>query len=75
TEKIDRGVKEKAKRLNRIATILKDIAQSRLKSAADEHWSDGALERLCKIGFSTCTPVILSSHGRERGVSRVQHCM
>jgi hypothetical protein len=24
--------------------ILKDIAQSRLKSAADEHWSDGALE-------------------------------
>ncbi|XP_004490814.1 senescence-associated protein AAF, chloroplastic isoform X2 [Cicer arietinum] len=44
TEKIDRGVKEKAKRLNRIATILKDIAQSRLKSAADEHWSDGALE-------------------------------
>ncbi|AES99248.1 hypothetical protein MtrunA17_Chr5g0434671 [Medicago truncatula] len=44
TEKIDRGVKEKAKRLNRIATILKDIAQTRLKSAADEHWSDGALE-------------------------------
>lgn len=24
--------------------ILKDIAQTRLKSAADEHWSDGALE-------------------------------
>ncbi|CAI8586033.1 unnamed protein product [Vicia faba] len=44
TEKIDRGVKEKAKRLNRIATILKDIAESRLKSAADKHWSDGALE-------------------------------
>ncbi|XP_057441975.1 senescence-associated protein AAF, chlorolplastic isoform X2 [Lotus japonicus] len=44
TEKIDRGVKEKAGRLNRIATILKDIAKSRLKSAADEHWSDGALE-------------------------------
>ncbi|XP_027329244.1 senescence-associated protein AAF, chlorolplastic isoform X7 [Abrus precatorius] len=44
TEKIDRDVKEKASRLNRIATILKDKAQSRLKSAADEHWSDGALE-------------------------------
>lgn len=24
--------------------ILKDKAQSRLKSAADKHWSDGALE-------------------------------
>ncbi|XP_061349354.1 senescence-associated protein AAF, chloroplastic isoform X4 [Gastrolobium bilobum] len=44
TEKIDRDVKEKAKRLNRIAAILKDKAQSRLKSVADEHWSDGALE-------------------------------
>ncbi|KAE9606107.1 hypothetical protein Lalb_Chr10g0104381 [Lupinus albus] len=44
TEKIDRGVKERAMRLSRIATMLKDKAQSRLKSAADEHWSDGALE-------------------------------
>jgi len=24
--------------------LLKDKAQSRLKNAADEHWSDGALE-------------------------------
>ncbi|KAL1308205.1 senescence-associated protein AAF, chloroplastic isoform X8 [Arachis hypogaea] len=45
TEKIDRDVKEKAKRLNSIAAIIKDKARSRLKSAADEHWSDGALER------------------------------
>ncbi|RZB70142.1 senescence-associated protein AAF, chlorolplastic-like isoform X2 [Glycine soja] len=44
TEKIDRDVKEKASRLSHIATILKDKAQSRLKNAADEHWSDGALE-------------------------------
>ncbi|KAK7321495.1 hypothetical protein VNO77_32205 [Canavalia gladiata] len=47
TEKIDRDVKEKASRLNQIAAILKDKAQSRLKrlkNAADEHWSDGALE-------------------------------
>ncbi|KAK9271732.1 hypothetical protein L1049_002095 [Liquidambar formosana] len=44
TEKIDRDVKEKAEHLHHIATILKDKAQSRLKSAADRHWSDGALE-------------------------------
>ncbi|XP_034706461.1 senescence-associated protein AAF, chlorolplastic isoform X1 [Vitis riparia] len=44
TEKIDHGVKKKAERLHHIATILKDKAQSRLKSAADKHWSDGALE-------------------------------
>ncbi|XP_021296443.1 uncharacterized protein LOC110425773 [Herrania umbratica] len=44
TEKIDRDVKKKAERLHHIATILKDKAQSRLKSAADKHWSDGALE-------------------------------
>lgn len=44
TEKIDRDVKEKAERLRHIATILKDKAQSRLKRAADKHWSDGALE-------------------------------
>ncbi|KAL2317252.1 hypothetical protein Fmac_031128 [Flemingia macrophylla] len=44
TEKIDRDVKEKASWLSRIATILKDKAKSRLKNAADEHWSDGALE-------------------------------
>ncbi|KAF8398980.1 hypothetical protein HHK36_014845 [Tetracentron sinense] len=44
TEKIDHGVKKKAECLHHIATILKDKAQSRLKSAADQHWSDGALE-------------------------------
>ncbi|XP_044468675.1 senescence-associated protein AAF, chlorolplastic isoform X2 [Mangifera indica] len=44
TEKIDRNVKKKAERLHHIATILKDKAQSRLKRAADKHWSDGALE-------------------------------
>ncbi|XP_054789164.1 senescence-associated protein AAF, chlorolplastic-like isoform X2 [Prosopis cineraria] len=35
TERIDRDVKKR---------ILKDQAQLRLKSAADKHWSDGALE-------------------------------
>ncbi|XP_024029628.1 senescence-associated protein AAF, chlorolplastic [Morus notabilis] len=44
TEKLDRGVKKKAERLHHIATILKDKAGSRLKTAADKHWSDGALE-------------------------------
>ncbi|KAK8287906.1 hypothetical protein V6Z11_D07G086200 [Gossypium hirsutum] len=44
TEKIDRGVKKKAERLHHIATILKAKAESRLKKAADKHWSDGALE-------------------------------
>ncbi|XP_012077815.1 senescence-associated protein AAF, chlorolplastic isoform X2 [Jatropha curcas] len=44
TEKIDRNMKKKAERLQHIASILKDRAQSRLKSAADKHWSDGALE-------------------------------
>ncbi|XP_021812012.1 uncharacterized protein LOC110755149 isoform X2 [Prunus avium] len=44
TEKIDRNVKKKAERLHHIAMILKDKAESRLKTAADKHWSDGALE-------------------------------
>ncbi|KAL4325941.1 hypothetical protein GQ457_11G004860 [Hibiscus cannabinus] len=44
TERIDQGVKEKAERLHHIATILKDKARSKLKTAADKHWSDGALE-------------------------------
>lgn len=44
TEIIDRNVKRKAECLHEIATILKDKAQSRLKNAADKHWSDGALE-------------------------------
>ncbi|EEF31196.1 senescence-associated protein AAF, chlorolplastic isoform X2 [Ricinus communis] len=44
TEKIDRNMKKKAESLQHLATILKDRAQSRLKSAADKHWSDGALE-------------------------------
>ncbi|KAH9616320.1 hypothetical protein KSS87_000310 [Heliosperma pusillum] len=44
TVKIDHGVKRKAEVLHHIATILKDKAKSRLKTAADQHWSDGALE-------------------------------
>lgn len=44
TEKIDHNVKKKAACLHHIATILKDKAQSKLKRAADQHWSDGALE-------------------------------
>ncbi|KAJ4706864.1 Senescence-associated family protein [Melia azedarach] len=44
TEKFDRDVKQKAERLHHIATKLKDKAQSKLKNAADKHWSDGALE-------------------------------
>ncbi|KAM1061056.1 hypothetical protein FF1_025591 [Malus domestica] len=44
TEKIDRNVKKKAELLHHIAMILKDKAESRLKTAADKHWSDGALE-------------------------------
>ncbi|XP_042023473.1 senescence-associated protein SPA15, chloroplastic-like isoform X2 [Salvia splendens] len=44
TEKIDHDVKKRAERLHHVATILKNIAESRLKSAADKHWSDGALE-------------------------------
>ncbi|KAK6125878.1 hypothetical protein DH2020_040380 [Rehmannia glutinosa] len=44
TEKVDHDVKRKAEKLHHVATILKNIAQSSLKSAADKHWSDGALE-------------------------------
>ncbi|XP_047974536.1 senescence-associated protein SPA15, chloroplastic-like isoform X2 [Salvia hispanica] len=44
TEKIDHDVKKRAERLHHVATLLKNIAESRLKSAADKHWSDGALE-------------------------------
>ncbi|XP_020088526.1 uncharacterized protein LOC109710401 isoform X1 [Ananas comosus] len=44
TQKIDHGVKRKAAHLNHIATILKEKAHSDLKRAADQHWSDGALE-------------------------------
>ncbi|XP_042500041.1 senescence-associated protein SPA15, chloroplastic isoform X2 [Macadamia integrifolia] len=44
TEKIDHGVKKKAERLHHIAMLLKDKAGSKLKSVADKHWSDGALE-------------------------------
>ncbi|XP_027178755.1 senescence-associated protein SPA15, chloroplastic isoform X1 [Coffea eugenioides] len=44
TEKIDHDVKRKAERLHHVAMILKNKAQSKLKSAADKHWSDGALE-------------------------------
>ncbi|KAL9267206.1 Senescence-associated protein AAF, chloroplastic-like protein, partial [Drosera capensis] len=45
TEKIiDNNVKEKAEHLHHITTLLKEKAQSELKSVADQHWSDGALE-------------------------------
>lgn len=44
TGKVDSGVKEKAARLKHIAEGLTDKAQSKLKMAAAEHWSDGALE-------------------------------
>ncbi|CAA2964213.1 uncharacterized LOC107802045 [Olea europaea subsp. europaea] len=44
TEKIDHDVKRRAEMLHHIAIILKNKAQSRLKYAADKHWSDGALE-------------------------------
>ncbi|KAJ4960421.1 hypothetical protein NE237_020331 [Protea cynaroides] len=44
TEKIDHGVKKKAERLHHIAMHLKHKAGSKLKSVADKHWSDGALE-------------------------------
>ncbi|KAL4569242.1 hypothetical protein LXL04_024878 [Taraxacum kok-saghyz] len=44
TEKIDNNVKKRAERLHHIALILKKKAESKLKSVADQHWSDGALE-------------------------------
>ncbi|CAK9156030.1 unnamed protein product [Ilex paraguariensis] len=44
TEKIDHNVKRRAEGLHQIATILKNKAQSKLKTVADRHWSDGALE-------------------------------
>ncbi|KAI3699213.1 hypothetical protein L2E82_43343 [Cichorium intybus] len=44
TEKIDNDVKRRAERLHHIALILKNKAESKLKSVADRHWSDGALE-------------------------------
>ncbi|XP_076932145.1 senescence-associated protein AAF, chloroplastic-like isoform X3 [Bidens hawaiensis] len=44
TEKIDNDVKKRAEHLHHIALILKNKAHSKLKSVADRHWSDGALE-------------------------------
>ncbi|TVU32266.1 hypothetical protein EJB05_23990 [Eragrostis curvula] len=44
TQKIDHSVKERAARLNHFARVLKERAESDLKKAADNHWSDGALE-------------------------------
>uniref|UniRef100_A0A7N0U5L1 Senescence-associated protein SPA15, chloroplastic n=1 Tax=Kalanchoe fedtschenkoi TaxID=63787 RepID=A0A7N0U5L1_KALFE len=44
TEKVDRGVKEKAERLHNIGTKLKEKAQIRLMSVAEKHWNDGALK-------------------------------
>ncbi|XP_062218945.1 senescence-associated protein OSA15, chloroplastic isoform X2 [Phragmites australis] len=44
TQKIDHSVKERAACLNDFARALKERAESDLKKAADQHWSDGALE-------------------------------
>ncbi|XP_039823583.1 senescence-associated protein OSA15, chloroplastic-like isoform X3 [Panicum virgatum] len=44
TQKIDHSVKERAARLNHFARAFKERAESDLKKAADQHWSDGALE-------------------------------
>uniref|UniRef100_M8B0G3 Uncharacterized protein n=1 Tax=Aegilops tauschii TaxID=37682 RepID=M8B0G3_AEGTA len=44
TRKIDNSVKEQAAHLTNFARILKERAHSDLKKAADQHWSDGALE-------------------------------
>lgn len=44
TGKIDNDVKKRAEHLHHITLILKNKAQSKLKSVADRHWSDGALE-------------------------------
>ncbi|KAL8265944.1 hypothetical protein R6Q59_003288 [Mikania micrantha] len=44
TERIDNDVKKRAEHLHHIALILKNKAHSKLKSVADRHWSDGALE-------------------------------
>nr|XP_051194124.1 senescence-associated protein OSA15, chloroplastic isoform X3 [Lolium perenne] len=44
TQKIDNSVKERAAHLTNFARILKERAESDLKKAADQHWSDGALE-------------------------------
>ncbi|KAI7752082.1 hypothetical protein M8C21_008383 [Ambrosia artemisiifolia] len=44
TEKIDNDVKKRAEHLHHIALVLQNKAHSKLKSVADRHWSDGALE-------------------------------
>lgn len=44
TGKVDSGVKKKAACLKHIAEGLTDKAQTKLKMAVAEHWSDGALE-------------------------------
>ncbi|CAM0945696.1 unnamed protein product [Alopecurus aequalis] len=44
TQKIDNSVKERAAHLTNFARILKERTESDLKKAADQHWSDGALE-------------------------------
>ncbi|XP_051117509.1 senescence-associated protein AAF, chlorolplastic-like isoform X2 [Andrographis paniculata] len=48
-EKIDYDVKRKAERLRYITTLLKNEAQDKLRTAADKHWSDGALEADLKL--------------------------
>ncbi|GMH26297.1 hypothetical protein Nepgr_028140 [Nepenthes gracilis] len=44
TERFDHNVKKKAERLHHITRFFKQKAKSRLKSVADKHWNDGALE-------------------------------
>ncbi|KAI3689796.1 hypothetical protein L2E82_47765 [Cichorium intybus] len=41
---IDNDVKKIVERLHHIALIFKNKVDSKLKSVADRHWSDGALE-------------------------------
>ncbi|GFP89218.1 hypothetical protein PHJA_001065500 [Phtheirospermum japonicum] len=56
TEKVDHDVKRRAERLLHVATIMKNIAQSRLKSAADKHWNDGALE-VSNVALGYLSPI------------------
>lgn len=44
--------------------ILRDKAESRLKSAADKHWSDGALEVLL-LSFDFFLYIALLSYNTE----------
>eukprot|EP00250_Pteridium_aquilinum_P001002 c11182_g1_i1 orf=546-1841(+) len=44
TVKLDSDARKKAARLQTIAADLKDEASAQLKTAAEKHWSDGALD-------------------------------